>query len=245
MNSDNRDIEALVKSYLPKGLTVAAPAAELGDAERQARFHDWYKRYQTMAKIPRAEKFQKIRIANYPVLPHNIEAINQVKLYLQAAEFNLKRGIGMWMVGGVGSGKTLLNVAAMNSLPYYLKRKTSAYFLDWRSFIAQSIVTPAKDRGPLKDIIDQAQRVEVLVLDEVGAEEETKYTAPIINELVGSAAKDGRSVWITTNLKAKNLKEVIGERTVDRLYELVPKEYQIALNSPVSLREEPQGELKL
>jgi DNA replication protein DnaC len=62
--------------------------------------------------------------------------------------------------------------------------------------------------------------VDLLHLDDVGAEQQTEWVLEQLYSIVNERYEDGRSILITTNLTIEQLRNQVGDRTVSRLAEM-------------------------
>ncbi len=77
------------------------------------------------------------------------------------------------------------------------------------------------DRGnSYVDLLDRLTAVDLLHIDDVGAEKTSAWVLEQLYAIVNARYEDERSVIITTNLERDDLAEQINERTVSRLEEM-------------------------
>jgi DNA replication protein DnaC len=72
----------------------------------------------------------------------------------------------------------------------------------------------------LSELIDRLCAVELLHIDDVGAEQTSPWVLEQLYTIVNTRYEDGRAVLLTTNLDDAQLRNQIGERTVSRIYEM-------------------------
>ena len=74
------------------------------------------------------------------------------------------------------------------------------------------------------ELIDRLSAVDLLHVDDVGAEQTSPWVLEQLYTIVNTRYEDGRAILLTTNLVTQEgddaLKEQIGERTVSRIYEI-------------------------
>jgi DNA replication protein DnaC len=84
-------------------------------------------------------------------------------------------------------------------------------------------------RHSLSDLIDRLCAVDLLHVDDVGAEQTTEWVLEQLYTIVNTRYEDGGALLLTTNLvgtaaadehPAAALRRQIGERTVSRIYEI-------------------------
>ncbi len=72
----------------------------------------------------------------------------------------------------------------------------------------------------LNDLIDRLCAVDLLHVDDVGAEQTSPWVLEQLYTIVNTRYEDGRAVLVTTNLGDDELRAQIGDRTVSRLHEM-------------------------
>ncbi|WP_028064461.1 ATP-binding protein [Solirubrobacter soli] len=168
------------------------------------------------------EPLPSIERANAPV-------VREVRSYIRRISENLAAGRGIWFSGDVGTGKTtlamLISKAAMEadhtvaiySLPRLLSILRETYDDD--------------ARHSLTEFIDMLSSVDLLHIDDVGAEQSTDWVLEQLYTIFNTRYEDGKAVLLTTNLvgtshasaeshPAADLVAQIGERTVSRIWEI-------------------------
>lgn len=66
-------------------------------------------------------------------------------------------------------------------------------------------------------LLDKLCRVDLLVLDEVGIQKDSRHEKIIINQIIDRRLASMRPVGVLTNLNYNDLAATLGERVVDRL----------------------------
>ena len=77
----------------------------------------------------------------------------------------------------------------------------------------------------LNELIDRLAAVDLLHIDDVGAEQTTPWVLEQLYTIVNTRYEDGKAILLTTNLIGHDgsddaLRDQIGDRTVSRLYEI-------------------------
>jgi DNA replication protein DnaC len=175
------------------------------------------------ARIP--QRYREVSFDREP-LPSieraNPHLVREVRRYAADVATQLDAGRGMWFTGDIGTGKTtvamLISKAAMAadrtvaiySLPRLLGRLRDTYSDD--------------ARYSLNDLIELLCAVDLLHVDDVGAEQSSPWVLEQLYSIVNTRYEDGRAVLVTTNLITRAgddaLREQIGDRTVSRLWEI-------------------------
>lgn len=165
---------------------------------------------------------------------------------------------GMLLWGDCGTGKTHLAIAILKELVQQkgircLFRGYSALLKQLQATYNRQVIAD-EDTGVvlteysiLRDVTD----VEVLVLDDLGAEKSSDWTLSMLYHVINERYNQGRTTIITTNLpwdapqaaasaermtpaqramKSETLRERISERTYSRITEMCPIRIQLVSN---------------
>jgi DNA replication protein DnaC len=144
------------------------------------------------------------------------DQIRSVRRYVNAITANLDAGNGLWIQGDVGTGKTTLAMivskaaldaghsVAIYSLPRLL------------NLLRESMDS---ESGKL-DFIDRLTAVDLLHIDDLGAENQTDWVLEQLYSIVNARYEAERAIVATTNLMPDELDERLGKRTVSRLEEI-------------------------
>jgi DNA replication protein DnaC len=144
------------------------------------------------------------------------EQVRTVRRYVQAIESNLEAGRGLWIQGDVGTGKTtlamLVSKAALDA-----GRSVAIYSLPrLLNLLRESM----ESEGGLLDFIDRLAAVDLLHVDDLGAENRTDWVLEQLYSIVNARYEAERAIVATTNLMPDQLDERLGSRTVSRLVEI-------------------------
>ena len=153
-------------------------------------------------------------------------------------EFDPREGLGLLLIGKIGTGKTHLAVAIMKELIF--SRGVPCLFYDYRELLKEiqnsynaSVQTTELD--VLRPVFD----AEVLVLDELGAVKPTEWVWDTVSLILNTRYNNNRTTIITTNFedqaaggvsgtlsavraaaREETLGDRIGERMRSRLQEM-------------------------
>jgi len=164
------------------------------------------------------KRFREVSFEREPVASMNDALLREVRGYVRAIDQRLDEGRGIWFVGGVGTGKTTLamlisktameadRTVAIYSLPRLLALLRDTYDDD--------------AQFSLNELIDRLCSVDLLHIDDVGAEQSSAWVLEQLYTIVNTRYEDGRALVLTTNLGQEGLVEQIGPRTVSRIYEI-------------------------
>ena len=152
----------------------------------------------------------------------NPHVVREVRQYARTVAEQLDAGRGLWFSGDVGTGKTtlamLVSKAAMEA-----DRTVAIYSLP--KLLALLRDTYQDDaRYSILELVDRLSAVDLLHVDDVGAEQTSPWVLEQLYTIVNTRYEDGKAILLTTNLVTRQgdeaLREQIGDRTVSRLYEI-------------------------
>lgn len=159
-----------------------------------------------------------------------------------------KKPDGLLLVGGVGSGKTFMVSSVVNNIvdqkyeknilwsktptDDYLRRMSHDYnwFLNCIDDVCFISVTElfeklktsiaSQETWFYDKMMQHLKTVELLVLDDLGAEKSSEWTKSVLFEIIDYRYNELLPILVTTNCPPKELKEKIGDRNFDRLREI-------------------------
>lgn len=167
----------------------------------------------------RGASFDRPPVSDMARHPETRAAVDQVREYIAELDDQLGAGRGLWLYGETGTGKTTLamlvakaalaegRTVAVYGLPELLARIRRTYDAD-------------KEADSYTAFFDRLVSVELLYLDDLGAEKRTEWVLEQLYAIVNRRYESERSVIVTTNLPHEQLEDQIGQRTVSRLHQL-------------------------
>ena len=167
-------------------------------------------------RLPR--RFREVSFDREPVASMNDALLRDVRAYVRAIDERLDAGRGLWFIGDVGTGKTtlamLVSKAAMEA-----DRTVAIYSLPRLLGLLRDSYD---DDAPysLTELIDRLCAVDLLHIDDVGAEQSSPWVLEQLYTIVNTRYEDGRALLLTTNLDHAALEQQIGARTVSRIFEI-------------------------
>jgi DNA replication protein DnaC len=167
--------------------------------------------------IPR--RFRGVSLESNPLRDLPSEILRQVRDFVADIDRNLDRGRGFWFFGDVGTGKTSL---AMLISKAAIEAGRSVAIYSTPQLLADIRATYEDGAGrSYLDLFRRLSRVDLLHLDDLGAEKTTEWVLEQLYAIVNERWQEQRSMLVTTNLTDRDrLREEIGERTVSRLSEM-------------------------
>jgi DNA replication protein DnaC len=129
------------------------------------------------------------------------------------------KGRGLLLMGGCGSGKTHLAVAALLEI-ISVSKPGKLLFSNFQDLI-QEIQASFDAESPVNksDIMRPLIEADLLVLDELGSQKPTMFVQDILYFIINSRYNAERSTIFTTNF-TDDLQDRIGERLRSRLHEM-------------------------
>ncbi|MDZ7320724.1 ATP-binding protein [Kosakonia sacchari] len=157
------------------------------------------------------ERYQDCTFKNYEVkCEKQRKAFSQAKSWLN----NFGTGCACFVFSGKpGTGKNHLAAAIGNTL---LAQHKSVLIITVAELMTEfkAGFNGGKSESAL---MEEMSRVDLLVLDEVGVQLDSKYEKVILHQIIDRRTSMYKPVGILTNLNAQDLTKVIGERAFDRL----------------------------
>jgi DNA replication protein DnaC len=166
------------------------------------------------AVIPK--RYQDAAFERPPVTDIDPTVVTAVRRYADTIDDQLDAGRGLWFMGPVGTGKTTLAML-VSKAALKAGRSIAIYSLpDLLRKIRQTF-----DNGSHEDLFDRLTSVDLLHIDDIGAEQTTPWVLEELYSIVNARYEDQRAMVITTNiLDRAALCEQVTERTVSRLTEM-------------------------
>ncbi|HKE80308.1 MAG TPA: ATP-binding protein [Solirubrobacteraceae bacterium] len=169
------------------------------------------------AVIPR--RYAGVSFDRPPISDMHEVIVRPVRQFVRRVDEELDAGHGLWLFGKPGTGKTslamLVSRAALDA-----GRSVAIYSLP-RLLAEIRSTFEADSEGSYLDFTDRLAAVDLLHIDDVGAENTTPWVLEQLYTIVNARYEDERSIVITTNIEAPEaLADQIGARTVSRLEEM-------------------------
>ncbi|WP_249011060.1 ATP-binding protein [Conexibacter sp. DBS9H8] len=161
-------------------------------------------------------RYRDIGFDRYPVTEIDSAIVTATRRFCDRIEDNLTQGRGLWFMGPVGTGKTTL---AMLVTQAALTAGRSAARYSLPGLLSQ--IRKTFDTGDHNDLLERLTAVDLLHIDDIGAEQTTPWVLEELYSIVNARYEERKSIVITTNiLDRETLCEQITERTVSRLTEM-------------------------
>jgi DNA replication protein DnaC len=165
------------------------------------------------------KRFRGVSFDRKPVVDLDPFVLRPVRAFVEDVEANLDAGRGMWFMGDVGTGKTSLAMLVSQAVE---KAGRSVAVYPVTRLLAEIKDTYDSDStGSYMGLFRRLCSVDLLHLDDLGAEKRTDWVLEQLYAIVNERWQDERSIVVTTNIvDLDELREQIGARTVSRLLEI-------------------------
>lgn len=135
-----------------------------------------------------------------------------------AANFNAMRekGIGLLLCGTVGTGKSFLAASIANAL---IDQGTPCLMTNFSRIISRI----SEKFGGDQKYLDNLNRFDLLIIDDLGAERDTEFTWEKVMDVIDARYRAGLPIIITTNLSMRQLSDqsdIRRQRVYSRLREM-------------------------
>jgi DNA replication protein DnaC len=167
------------------------------------------------AVIPR--RYQNVSFDRQPVTDIEPQAVvTAVRSFVGRIDEHLDAGRGLWLVGPVGTGKTTLAMLVSKGA---LKAGRSVAIYSLPRLLNEIRDAHRAERSHV-ELLDRLTEVDLLHIDDVGAERTTDWVLEELYSIVNARYEDQRSMIITTNLDYDELEAQVSARTASRLAEM-------------------------
>ena len=167
------------------------------------------------AVIPR--RYRDVAFERPPVIEMDRDVVVATRDFTDSIDEQLGAGRGLWFMGPVGTGKTTLAMLVSKAA---LEAGQSVAIYSLPRLLNEIRDIHRADRSHI-DLLDRLTAVDLLHVDDVGAERTNEWVLEELYSIVNSRYEEQRSIVITTNIDDHDaLCEQIGARTVSRLTEM-------------------------
>jgi DNA replication protein DnaC len=167
------------------------------------------------AVIPR--RYRDVSFDRPPVTEIDPTIVTATRRFADRIDEQLDAGRGLWLMGQVGTGKTTLAMLVSKAA---LRAGRSVAIYSLPRLLNEIRDTHRAERSHV-ELLDRLTAVDLLHIDDVGAERTTDWVLEELYSIVNGRYEDQRSMVITTNiLDREALCQQLSERTVSRLTEM-------------------------
>ena len=160
-------------------------------------------------RLPR--RFREVSFEREPIVSierSNAALMREVRTYVRSIGERLDEGRGIWFTGTVGTGKTtlamLVSKAAMDA-----DRTVAIYSLPRLLALLRDSFNDGAQYS-LNELIDRLSSVDLLHIDDVGAEQSSPWVLEQLYSIVNTRYEDGKALLLTTNLDHEALRSRSG-----------------------------------
>ena len=212
--------EAWVRDHAEEIEAARIRAEEEARAEEQRKAAEArqkaLERALAQAAIP--PEYEHATLENYkPTTKQNAESFRQAKLYAENFARIRKTGVGLFLYGKTGTGKSHIACSILKKL---LPDVDGVYCMTWQ--IIKAVKEAPIDANPLKYFMDAS----LLIVDEIGVQKGSKFEESILYPLIDTRVTHRRPTIFITNVQpdtkdpkydGATVRKVVGERIWDRI----------------------------
>lgn len=165
------------------------------------------------------KRFRGVSFDRKPICDLDPFVLRPVRMFVEQIADNVDAGRGLWFTGDLGTGKTSL--AMLVSRAAEKQGKSVAIYPVTRLLAEIKDTYDSDSTGSYMQLFRRLCSVDLLQLDDLGAEKRTEWVLEQLYAIVNERWQDERSIVVTTNITdLDQLREQIGARTVSRLLEI-------------------------
>jgi DNA replication protein DnaC len=165
------------------------------------------------------KRFRGVSFDRKPICDLDPFVLRPVRAFVDGIEGHVDAGRGLWFTGDLGTGKTSL--AMLVSRAVEKTGKSVAVYPVTRLLAEIKDTYDSDSTGSYMQLFRRLCSVDLLHLDDLGAEKRTEWVLEQLYAIVNERWQDERSIVVTTNITdLDELREQIGARTVSRLLEI-------------------------
>lgn len=165
--------------------------------------------------------FNNFMLDYYPNIPDSSGVIPRARMkeiYAQcvrfAKDFAPQNGKNLLLLGATGLGKTHLSLAIAAEV---INKGYEVIYGSVQDLFRRSETEKFSREGNSYDTLDSLLSCDLLILDDLGAEFVTSYSASTLYNLINTRINHRKSTIISTNLPLKELNTQYADRVVSRL----------------------------
>lgn len=169
--------------------------------------------------------------------PNRFETIKWLKKYIDDTKLGISKK-GLYLTGNFGCGKTYLVSAALNELAKEGHKVAIIYYPEF----LRSLKGSFSDNDEYNEKFNQIMKVEILLLDDIGAETTTEWNRDeVLGTILQYRMQEGLATFFTSNLNLKELEShlstsnkgvelVKAKRIIERIKQLTEQITMISEN---------------
>ena len=161
-------------------------------------------------------RYYNADFANYQSNPQNKAMFDACKKFVKG--FNKNDGMGLFLFGGVGCGKTHLAISIMKHLITKGKKvsfyKSSGLYDEYKRTFAFN----NDETGEI--FLQKLKKVDLLIIDDLGTDRFDDKFNLFLYKVIDTRYNDMSPIIITSNFNLNELSSVVDRRILDRLYSM-------------------------
>ncbi len=166
------------------------------------------------------KRFRGVSFERKPIADLDPMVLRIVRTYVEQIDKHLDEGSGLWFAGDVGTGKTSLAMLVSDAAER-VGRSVAIYPVTRLLAEIKETYDREAASGSYMELFRRLSSVDLLQLDDLGAEKRTDWVMEQLYSIVNERWQDQRAVLVTTNTTDVGaLREQLGTRTVSRLTEI-------------------------
>lgn len=157
----------------------------------------WKRRGRTLlerARLP--PRLASASFHNYDTTQHRSQQLARIAAMKYVDEWRTMGGKGLLLTGPCGVGKSHLLVAMVRELT--VNHGVCCAFVDFRTYLRDRRDEFARNR--VDDETHWILGVDILMMDDLGAERPTEYTGEVVNQIINERYNRGLPIVATSNL---------------------------------------------
>jgi DNA replication protein DnaC len=167
----------------------------------------------------RGVSFDRPPISDLARAAASAPVVDEIRSFVAALDERLAAGRGLWLMGDVGTGKTVLAMV-VSKAAVEAGRSVAIYSLPRLLARIRRTYDAEAGEDSYLDFVGRLTSVDLLHVDDLGAEKRSDWVLEQLYAIVDERYQAQRSIVVTTNLEVDQLEEQIGRRTVSRLAEI-------------------------
>jgi DNA replication protein DnaC len=194
--------------------------AKIDEEDRKKAQAEYSRQHHVKACVTSLQKdtpkrFQGCNFDNYqPSCKEANAALKAITSYVAKFETIGKKGAGLILCGKLGTGKTHLALAAGAELA---KRGNDVSYINLLDLIRWVRSSWNNESFSEAQILNRLSKYDLLIIDEIGVQNGTENERTILFDIINSRYENMVPTIIISNLPIDEIKNLISERSVDRI----------------------------